>query len=372
MDEITFASSLMGFNREQVLHYIDQLTADKLQQQTLHEQEMDRIRSDLNSLQTEKDRLQEQLDQLRSEQAELQTRQEAEAKEKADLQEKLTRASCEAADFKQRLFLREQEFLNLKKARYTLEEQNKGLQEQLQAAQQAQTGADEEKQQLQQALQAAKAECDGWQQKLDQQNAAQEEQMKKLEDACRNAINRARADQQTKLSGAEQQLADMRQKLQQMQQESDIRLSEVRMELLERASAERDRMKRGAAAINQGVAQLRSRLNEVDESIFRAAKDLENATQPIYDALDQAETHAHKLEGQMQRFPYGRTVQAEAPAEPAAESAEAAPSQEPPAVRTEPAAPAAQAAEGLEEQKRDVNRRVESLLEKLNHFLGES
>lgn len=359
MDEITFASSLMGFNREQVLRYIDKITAEKMQQETLHEQQAEKSRDELGRLREEKERLQEQIDQLHTRLEQMQSQQEAEAKEKAELQEKLTRSSCEAADFKQRLFQREQDFLNLKKIRYTLEEQNKGLQEQLQAVQQTQTNADQEKLDLQKALQAAQAECEQRKQKLEQQKTAQAEQLAKLEAGCRDAITRARADEQKKLDSAEQQLAEMRRKLQQVQEETDIRLSEVRMELLEKASTERERMKRGAAAINQGVAELRNRLNEVDESIFRAAKDLENATQPIYDALDQAETHAHKLEGQMQRFPYGRTAQEETAAKSPVPEKKASPAAEP-------------TAEGLEEQKRDVNRRVESLLEKLNHFLGES
>ena len=126
------------------------------------------------------------------------------------------------------------------------------------------------------------------------------------------------------------------------------------------------------------MADLRARLNRVDESIFRAARDLENATQPIYDALSEAETNAHHLQGQMQRFPYSRT---EAPGEakpagpvaeqPAAPAKPAEPKEKPaarPAKQPETPAPKQSAAE----QKHEMNHRVESILERLNRILGDS
>ena len=108
----------------------------------------------------------------------------------------------------------------------------------------------------------------------------------------------------------------------------------------------------------------------MDESIFRAARDLENATQPIYDALNEAETNAHHLQGQMQRFPYSRT---EAPGEvkPAAPAKPAEPGEKPaahPAKQPETLDPKQSAAE----QKHEMNHRVESILERLNRILGDS
>ena len=141
------------------------------------------------------------------------------------------------------------------------------------------------------------------------------------------------------------------------------------MELLEKAAAERDRMKQGAAAINQGVADLRTKLNQVDESIFHVTKELENATQPIYDVLDEAEVNAHRLEGQMQRFPYGRT----APQPPKAPAAPQ-PNPQPAPAQEKPLAEAGKQPEkaDLDEQKRGLDRRVESLLERLNEILKDS
>ena len=189
---------------------------------------------------------------------------------------------------------------------------------------------------------------------------------------------RSKAEYDQKLAQTESQLASARKQMEQLQHESEIRLSEIRMELLDKAASERERMKRGAETINRGVADLRARLNRVDESIFRAARDLENATQPIYDALSEAETNAHHLQGQMQRFPYSRTEApgeakpaAPVPGKPAAPAKPAEPREKPaarPAKQPETLDPKQSAAE----QKHEMNHRVESILERLNRILGDS
>lgn len=383
MDEITFGSSLMGFNREQVLHYIDEISAQKVESQAQRERESEQARTEQKRLEEEKDRLKREVEDLRDERQNLRTQLEALEAERNTLQEKLTRASCEASDFKQRLFQREQDFLNLKKTRFAVEEDKKRVEEQLTALQETKSGEEEEKAALQQQLAKAQAErdkalqecarqkaaCEKALQQLDQQKAAQDELATKLEAGCRDALTRAKNDYAQKLSATESELEKVRGQLDTAQRESDVRLSEIRMELLEKAAAERDRMKQGAAAINQGVADLRAKLNQVDESIFHVTKELENATQPIYDVLDEAETNAHRLEGQMQRFPYGCSISQQpktlAVPQPKVQPApEAKTHQDKPGKQPENA--------DLDEQKRDLDRRVESLLERLNEILKDS
>ena len=66
MEEITFGSRLMGFNREQVLRYIDKLAAQKLEEDARHERDTQQARDEQNRLNDEKDRLKRENDDLRA------------------------------------------------------------------------------------------------------------------------------------------------------------------------------------------------------------------------------------------------------------------------------------------------------------------
>ena len=82
MEEITFGSSLMGFNREQVLRYIDKLAAQKLEEDARHERDTQQARDEQNRLNDEKDRLKRENDDLRAQLEQLHSQSEAQKSRK--------------------------------------------------------------------------------------------------------------------------------------------------------------------------------------------------------------------------------------------------------------------------------------------------
>lgn len=94
-------------------------------------------------------------------------------------------------------------------------------------------------------------------------------------------------------------------------------------ELKQQADVQKSRMAENARSIASGVMLVRERLARVDERLSAATLDLDGLTQAIYQALDQTETELKELGTDMRSFAQG-TPETDIPvAAPAPERAEA-------------------------------------------------
>ena len=105
-------------------------------------------------------------------------------------------------------------------------------------------------------------------------------------------------------------------------------------ELKQQAETQKNRMAENARSIASGVMLVRERLARVDERLSAATLDLDGLTQAIYQALDQTEAELKDLGTDMRSFAQGTPetdIPAPVPPRPAAKPA--APSPEKPAER---------------------------------------
>lgn len=107
-------------------------------------------------------------------------------------------------------------------------------------------------------------------------------------------------------------------------------------ELKQQAETQKNRMAENARSIASGVMLVRERLARVDERLSAATLDLDGLTQAIYQALDQTEAELKDLGTDMRSFAQGTPetdIPAPVPPRPAAAAKPAAPSPEKPAER---------------------------------------
>ena len=105
-------------------------------------------------------------------------------------------------------------------------------------------------------------------------------------------------------------------------------------ELKQQAETQKNRMAENARSIASGVMLVRERLARVDERLGAATLDLDGLTQAIYQALDQTEAELKDLGTDMRSFAQGTPetdIPAPVPPRPAAAAKPAAPSPEKPA-----------------------------------------
>ena len=99
-------------------------------------------------------------------------------------------------------------------------------------------------------------------------------------------------------------------------------------ELKQQAEQQKTRMAENARGIASGVMLVRERLARVDERLNAATLDLDGLTQAIYQALDETEAELKDLGTQMRSFAQG-TPETDIPAAPPAPAAETKPAAKP-------------------------------------------
>ena len=147
-------------------------------------------------------------------------------------------------------------------------------------------------------------------------------------------------------------------------------------ELKQQAETQKNRMAENARSIASGVMLVRERLARVDERLSAATLDLDGLTQAIYQALDQTEAELKDLGTDMRSFAQGTPetdIPAPVPPRPAAAATPAAPSPEKPAERlrvkakaqpvhhTAPAAPVHR----LRNTRRPISQLLQDQIDKL-------
>ena len=147
-------------------------------------------------------------------------------------------------------------------------------------------------------------------------------------------------------------------------------------ELKQQAETQKNRMAENARSIASGVMLVRERLARVDERLSAATLDLDGLTQAIYQALDQTEAELKELGTDMRSFAQGTPetdIPAPVPPRPAAAAKPAAPSPEKPAERlrvkakaqpvhhTAPAAPVHR----LRNTRRPISQLLQDQIDKL-------
>ena len=147
-------------------------------------------------------------------------------------------------------------------------------------------------------------------------------------------------------------------------------------ELKQQADSQKNRMAENARSIASGVMLVRERLARVDERLSAATLDLDGLTQAIYQALDQTEAELKDLGTDMRSFAQGTPetdIPAPVPPRPAAAAKPAAPSPEKPAERlrvkakaqpvhhTAPAAPVHR----LRNTRRPISQLLQDQIDKL-------
>lgn len=273
-----FRSSLFGFDKNDVLAYINALAEDARQQREQAHAQLQAQQAQLEKLQSEQaaarlcvEKLQSELQQARqlTEAAELRSRQ---------AEEKLAAAEKDAAEQEQRSKANQQAAVELRFRCHELEQK-------LAAAQEA---------------------------------PAPTPPAPPADSSPEEARIQARAI-----------LAD-----------AHLTAENAERELQRQAEEQKGRMADHARSIAAGVLLLRSRLARVDEKIGAATLDMENATAAIYQALDEVDTDLDALGARLEGFDPDDPVPAGLPqAGPAAQQIFDAPAATRPRVTAQPVAP---------------------------------
>ena len=270
-----FKTSLMGFQKAQVLAYIDELSAKALETQRQQEQAAEALRRELENAKADNgvllEKTREVCDKLTSEEKRAE---EAESRARA-ASEQLLHMEETASGYKSRLFTKEQETV-------VLRADNARLTEQL----------EQQHRQLEQALadlEAARAEGEEkarqGRQELERQRSAFEEE--KQADLCR----------------MEQEKADAQRQMEQQREAArrELELEKARFDQTRRTQQESARQ--SAQQMADTVLLLRSQLEQVDRQIAEAAERLQRATGAIYTALGETEQNLAALGAQADSFP---------------------------------------------------------------------
>lgn len=270
-----FKTSLMGFQKAQVLAYIDELSAKALESQKQQEQAAEALRKELENAKEDNgvllEKTKEVCDKLASEEKRAG---EAESRARA-ISEQLLHMEETANGYKSRLFTKEQETVVLRadNARLTeqLEQQHKQLEQAL---------AD---------LEAARAEGEEkarqGREELERQRSAFEEEKKA--DLCR----------------MEQEKAEAQRRMEQQREASQRELDLEKARFDQTCRTQQETARQSAQQMADTVLLLRSQLEQVDRQIAEAAERLQKATGAIYTALGETEQNLVTLGAQADSFP---------------------------------------------------------------------
>lgn len=246
-NKVGFGTAMLGFNKKEVLAYIDRLSAAALEAEQQHARQTETLQSTLDNLQSENSRA---LDELRK--SVLILRDERQRSQKAQeeiqtLQKQMQEEKKATSDFKNRLFDREQEVVVLRRENTQLSQALAFKTAEMdQLRQQCETRTQQAEQELEQArAQAAE---------IIEQARAQAQQMQ--QQATRAQLPRAAASQEKERPQALETMTKIEERLKEAQSQLDAAASQMRR----------------SAKLAAGVLDnARSDLNSLEHQLAKAA-----------------------------------------------------------------------------------------------------
>lgn len=297
----TLPTALMGFRKNDVLSYIDQLLAANAKRQ----QELE---TSIAALQTTLDAEQEDKHTLLGKTKELCEKLENQEKVNADLQQSLAAAQEEASGFRARLFTAEQEKSILRGEQTALNEKVQQLANELEQArktaqeleqtretvlekEQEIAALNEDKQQLAQQITALDEKVDGY--RSEQQ--AGEDILRTANEAAEARLQAARRDADKIVADANRAAVDLR-------TDAEKAVEEQKTEL-----------EQSVGEVAASIGTLKSELASVEQRMNDAYQSLRLAAEKIEQAIDLAQ---QKMDAQPARAPVFTTLHATEPVTP--------------------------------------------------------
>ena len=276
IQEQGFRSSLFGFDKNDVLAYMNALANEAQQHELEYNRQLQQLQSKLDELRSERGTADSRMEALKAELAAATQRADTAEAKRREADEQLETIKKKTASFQstQRESQKNANIWQLKC--HDLQQQNETLTQQLAAARQ---------------LNAAPAPTP-------------------------DVVREAKLEAQKILADAK------------------LYAESAEKELKQQADTQKSRMAENARSIASGVMLVRERLARVDERLSAATLDLDGLTQAIYQALDQTEAELKDLGTDMRSFAQGTPetdIPEPVPPRPAAKPA--APSPEKPAER---------------------------------------
>ena len=325
IQEQGFRSSLFGFDKNDVLAYMNALANEAQQHELEYNRQLQQLQSKLDELRSERGTADSRMEALKAELAAATQRADTAEAKRREADEQLETIKKKTASFQstQRESQKNANIWQLK--HHDLQQKNDDLQKQVE--------------ELQKQLDSAR-----------QLNTSS------LSTPASDLVREAKLE-------AGKILADAR-----------LYAESAEKELKQQADSQKNRMAENARSIASGVMLVRERLARVDERLSAATLDLDGLTQAIYQALDQTEAELKDLGTDMRSFAQGTPetdIPAAVPPRPAAKPA--APSPEKPAERlrvkakaqpvhhTAPAAPVHR----LRNTRRPISQLLQDQIDKL-------
>lgn len=327
IQEQGFRSSLFGFDKNDVLAYMNALANEAQQHELEYNRQLQQLQSKLDELRSERGTADSRMEALKAELAAATQRADTAEAKRREADEQLETIKKKTASFQstQRESQKNANIWQLK--HHDLQQKNDDLQKQVE--------------ELQKQLDSAR-----------QLNTSS------LSAPASDLVREAKLE-------AGKILADAR-----------LYAESAERELKQQAETQKNRMAENARSIASGVMLVRERLARVDERLSAATLDLDGLTQAIYQALDQTEAELKDLGTDMRSFAQGTPetdIPAPVPPRPAAAAKPAAPSPEKPAERlrvkakaqpvhhTAPAAPVHR----LRNTRRPISQLLQDQIDKL-------
>lgn len=265
VQEKGFRSRLFGFDKNDVLDYVNALAAEAQDQELQYKEQVRTMQVQLERLQGEQSAARQCVEKL---QQELQVAQQ----QNEDLTKKLAGSEKRSSDWQERSRSGQQKLLEAQLKIRDMQKEMEALQAQAEAAQQAaaQVPAHE-------PAMPPISEFYSAPQEAEPSTAAAEAISAQITERARIEARKILADAQLYAENAEQRLQ-------------------------QQAYEQKERMAEHARGIAAGVMLLRNRLSRVDDRLSSASQELEHATAAIYQALDQAEADLQALGGRLNNF----------------------------------------------------------------------
>lgn len=277
-----FKTSIVGFRKTDVLAYIDELSAQLLEEQKSHEEKAAALQETVDRLEGNNETLiektKEACDKLTAEKK----RANAEENRARTLSEQLLHAEETLQGYKNRLFTKEQEVVVLKS-------DNKRLTELLAARQQENETMLDRARQAEQNCNRQSEQCRQLEQQHQKDALCIEEQKKSFDEQLQKQSEEYAQSLQKEKTAARQMLLKERQQIAVDREKS------------------RQQVEQGAQNVAESIYELRGRIGEVDRKIEEAISQLRTATSSIYAALGETERDLEGLGARIERFPEAET-----------------------------------------------------------------
>lgn len=317
IQEQGFRSSLFGFDKNDVLAYMNALANEAQQHELEYNRQLQQMQSRLDELRSQQSSDDSRIEALKAEVAAANQRAEAAETRRRESEEQLEALQKQTASYQsnQRESQKNANIWQLK--HHDLQQKNDDLQKQVE--------------ELQKQLDSAR-----------QLNTSS------LSAPASDLVREAKLE-------AGKILADAR-----------LYAESAEKELKQQADSQKNRMAENARSIASGVMLVRERLARVDERLSAATLDLDGLTQAIYQALDQTEAELKELGTDMRSFAQG-TPETDPPAplppRPAAAQAPAAKPADRLRVKAKKAQPAHHTPPAPAHRLRNTRRPVSQLLQ---------